>query len=140
MKTALKLAIMGLLTSFNLGAISLVDECASRIKVLDVDLSKVLQKRQYALRKMALVQEKKRELSLSYENYKKLILSLKQHHSEGLKALGAENEEEHRAQIVACLLKSGEMLQILRQIARSGDKELDDFSKNWRLGFPGYAR
>ena len=125
------------LTSLNLGATSLGEQCASRIKVLQSELNKILQKRHYALKKRASMQESKRLLNLSSEDYKKITTSLKDQYTQGLAALKADNEAEHRAHMVACLLDSRNLLQKLKQVAESGDKELDDFSKNWRACFPG---
>jgi len=123
----------------HLEATGLGEQCAARIKVLDHELSKALQKRHYPLKKSRLIQEAKQQLSLSHEHYKKQLSGIKNKHVEGLKALQRGDVKQYRTRIVACLLDTGELLQKVKIVAHSGGKELDDFSKNWRSCFPNYV-
>lgn len=131
---------MSLFMCSYLEATSLDDQCAARIKVLDKELSKAVQKRSYSYRKSNLIKEAQSQLSLDRAQYKKQINVLKQQYTESLAALGRGENGQYRKLIVACLLNSGELLQKIKTIARSGEKELDDFSKNWRSSFPGYVK
>ena len=117
---------------------SIADQCACRINILNNELNKVIQKRHYSLRKKTSMQESKIQLNLNSRDYKKRLKSLEQQYNNGIAAMKIESPEEYTSKIVSCLLESSELLHMLRRVAQSGGKELNYFSKNWRNCFPHY--
>lgn len=109
-------------------------ECTKRIEKLDQDLKQILNAKNYSRKKRKAFKTGLKEAGLTLSSYEDKIADLKKLTTRNASGRLADGS------ILKCLLDAGSMVQVLDTLATHGGKNLDDFSKDWRQYFPGYAK